>query len=656
MQTMKKHLLLYTLLLLMGAALAQPKPKAKQVSDVDKIMAEAMKGMSPEEKKQMEEAMLLAKQMQQKGMTGNVSTDNVPKIPKKQVKLLSSMPSLTSQQQYSAYLSSLLSSCKKNIQPSVISKVDGLISEYRNNYEATVNIGPVLFLQKNPSAAIYAAIKTAIDKPEDLLLQDNLAVLLHQTGYPQKALPILKFLTAKNSSPTVLNNLAQSYLSLGDTVNARKFFMGCLQKDADHCEANCGMGLLLVEAGKIGEAIPYIIKSLRNGYTETADALLKKSKAKIKFSDIKQPIPEYFNPQKYKPIPPAYKMDMVKPTVALREELQETMRLWIQKKQRVNEEQEKKMEKETLIQVADRARGYVSKAPFARKAQLMVNLLGEEYGEFVAKDYKNKYLAIEKEQKLQFEKKLRDMYGGNQRYENEYEECLKKIEILNAYLPLSAKNHEAYQRATLHKFYDWTNQSLYWWRFLNNEDQYKIMFHNLVSDFFEALHEYDELQVLYPTPLWITNNCQNVQAPQKNKKSDDDSLEMYCPINVKVAVGIGSYKQNCKGMEIEGGELLIIGYEEDFRTGEFSFAFGLGAEGRLPVFSAGTKGQMFFKFAKDLTPMDCGMKFEAGGEANVAGFMVEEKMVAVIGMTSGIHVNALDMGREVNVFEMDPTK
>jgi len=44
---MKKHLLLYTLLLLMGAALAQPKPKAKQVSDVDKIMAEAMKGMSP---------------------------------------------------------------------------------------------------------------------------------------------------------------------------------------------------------------------------------------------------------------------------------------------------------------------------------------------------------------------------------------------------------------------------------------------------------------------------------------------------------------------------------------------------------------------------------------------------------------------------------
>jgi hypothetical protein len=286
----------------------------------------------------------------------------------------------------------------------------------------------------------------------------------------------------------------------------------------------------------------------------------------------------------------------------------------------------------------------------------MVNLLGEEYGEFVAKDYKNKYLAIEREQKLQFEKKLTGMYGGNQRYENEYEDCKKKIEILNGYLPLSAKNHEAYQRATLSKIYDWTNQSLYWWRFLNNDEQYKIQFNNFVSNFFEAMHEYDELQVLHPTPLWVTTSCENVKEPLKNKKAEDDSLQIYCPISVKVAVGVGSYKQNCKGIEIEGGELLVVGYEEDFQTGEFSFAFGLGVEANIPFFSAGTKGQMFFKFAKDFSPMDCGMKFEAGGEANVAGFMMEEKMVAVIGMTSGIHVNAIDQGREVNVFELDPTK
>ena len=50
------------------------------------------------------------------------------------------------------------------------------------------------------------------------------------------------------------------------------------------------------------------------------------------------------------------------------------------------------------------------------------------------------------------------------------------------------------------------------------------------------------------------------------------------------------------------------------------------------------------------------MKFEAGGEANVLGLTIEEKMVGVMGMTSGIHVDAVSAGKTTNIFEMDPTK
>jgi hypothetical protein len=657
---MKKIFVLGFAFLIYGSSFAQPGKKPQQKNnpptqaEINKIMEAAMKDMSPEEREQMKEAMQVANQMKQKGMTGNIA-GTVPKIPKKQIRLLSKVPVLSSQQQYNAYLAGLLTECKKHIAPKVIAQVDQLILKNSNDNKALINIGPALFLHKSIAASVYAAVTTAMNKPGNLLMQNNLAVILQQAGYPQKALPILTFLLAKNNYPVVLNNLGQSYLSLGDTANARKFFMACLQKDADHCEANCGMGLILTEEGKTGEANPYIIRSLKSGYTETADALSKKNKTKLKFSDIKPKVPEYFNPQKYKPVPPSYEMETVETTEELRKEMEDKMRIWVQKKEKVNKEQNDKIKKESLVQIADRSRGYLSKTPFAKKAQLMVNLLSEEYYEYVAADYKNKYLAQQKIYSEQLEKALLDMYKGGRKYDNEYEECKKKTEILNIYLQLSAKNHEAYQRATLPYVYDWANQSLFWWYFLVNEDSYSIQFNTHISDFFESLHDYDQMQVLHPTPLWIATTCKNVKEPEK-VTTVEDSLEMNCPINVKIPFGIGSTKFSCRGFEIEGGEILVFGYEKDYRTGEFSFSFGLGVEENIPFFSAATKGQMFFKFDKDFSPIDCGMKFEAGGEANLLGLNVEEKTTAVIGMASGIHVTALDMGKETTIFEMDPTK
>lgn len=637
------------------------KEKIPTQSDIDKIMADAMKDMSPEEKKQVKDAMEMGKEMQQKGMTGNIISDNVPQIPKKQTPLLTKMPRLTSRQQYNAYLTGLLTEVKKNIPSSIIAEVDKLMLKNSNDLVGQANIGAILLLQKKPKAAIYASIKTAMATADDILLQDNLAVILHQTGYPQKALPILKFLLPQNRHPVILNNIAQSYLSLGDKDSARVFFMACLRKDPDHCEANCGMGLLLTEAGKINEAIPYIIKSLKNGYTETADALLKKSKAKVKFSDIKQKVPEYFNPQKYKPVPPAYSMDMVETTEALRTELYEKMRFWMQREKKVTDEQSAQMEKESLSQLADRTRGYLSNTPFAKKAQLMTNLLGIEYAEFAAQDNKNKYLSIEMEYRVEFEKKLKNMYGGNQRYENEYEDCVKKIEILNAHLPLSAKNHEAYQRKTLPHLYEWTNQSLYWWSFIMNEAQYKIYFHNFVSDFFEALHGYDEMQNLHPTPLWITTNCKDVKEPVKIKKTEDSLAVMDCPVKIEIPLGAAKAKWDCKTFEIEGGEIIVGGFERNFQSGEMTFFIGLGVgffgKGTLVGgIEAGAKVGSFIKVGKDLEIIDMGNKGEIGAEAGIGPFMTEGKITGIMGMQSGINVDGVALGKEYHIFDYGTEK
>jgi hypothetical protein len=662
---MKKYFFISILLLFTTATFAQPgkkqtRPPATQ-SGIDKIMEEALSDLSPEERKMAKEAMQMGKEMQQKGMTGNITSGEVT-IPKKQVQLLSNIPSLTSQQQYNTYISNLLTECKKNIQPAIIAEVNAFFLKNGHNAESIANAGPVFFLQKKPAAAVYAAIRTAMSRPDDLLLQDNLAVILHQTGYPQKTIPILHFLLSQSNHPIILNNLGQSYLSLGDTANARRFFMGCLRKDPDHSAANCGMGLLLTEAGKPGEATPYIIRSLKNGYSETADALVKKNKIQLRFSDIKQKVPEYFNPQKYKPVPPAYSMEMVESTEALRTELDEKMRYWMQKKDKVHEEQSNKIEKENLQQIMDRSRGYVSNAPMAKKAQLMVNLIGIEFAAFLAADYKNQYLPVEKGYQAQLEKKLKDMYGGNQHYDNAYEVCVKKIEILNAHLPLSAKNHLAYQQKTLPKVYDFVNQSLYWWYFLQNEEQYKLTFHYYVSDFFERMHDYDDMQNLHPTPLWIATDCKDIKKPAENKKVEEDSLAvMDCPIKIEIPMGVGKAKWDCKTFEIEGGELIMGGLERNFQTGEITLFVGLGVgffgKGTLVGgIEGGAKVGSFVKLGKDLTILDMGNKGEIGAEAGIGPFMTEGKVTGIMGMESGINVDGVAFGKDYHIFDYGTNK
>jgi len=609
------------------------------------IPPEMLNELSPEERKQLQEAMELGKQMHDQGITGNMTTGDALAIPQRQDKLLSEIPTLSSKQQYVDYLANLITNCKKNFESAIITDVDDFISKNSNDKNAIGNFAAVLLMQKKPNASIYAAIKTAMLNPDDVVSQDNLAVILHQTGYPHISLPILLFLLQQNNYSIIQNNIAQDYLSLGDKENAKKYFIGCLQIDPNHCDANCGMGLILSEEGNISEATPYIIKSLKNGYTTTADEVVKKHKINIKFSDIKQKVPEYFNPQKYRPIPPAYDVEMVEPTLAQREALYEKVRTWNQKKEEVNNEQNNKIESESMMEIMDRNRGYLSNSPLTKKSQLMINLIGVEYYEFIAKDYKSKYFPAQKEfyselEKLSYEKGY-DIDG-----------CKKQIEILKNYLQKSAKNHEAYSRETLPNIYDWVNQSLHWWYFLSNEEQYKVHYVNYVSEFFEAMHGYDEMQSLSTLPAYISKNCKDLKEPVKVKIADDSLPEVECPIKIEIPLGAAKVKWDCKGYEIEGGELIMLGFEKDFKSGEMTIFFGLGVgfygKGTLiGGVEGGIKGGSFFKIGKDFSILDAGNKGEIGLEGGIGPFMTEGKLTGVMGLESGINVDGTIFGHKI---------
>jgi len=673
--SMKNLLLLTLFFFVLGAISAQPKPKPKSKqnagqSQIDRAMEEAMKDMSEEEKKEtrkmMGEATKMAEAMQANRMTGNIGSPGLLKIPPKEVVLLKTIPVLSSATQYNTYLTNLLAVCKNNISPSVITEVDKYISKNSSDPNSLLNVAALFLLQQKPQAAIYAGIKNAMQNPEAFLVQNNLAVILHQTGYPNKAIPVLQYIIQTKSYAEILNNLGQCYLSLGDTSNARKFFMGCLRKDPNNCDANCGMGLLLTKAGKRNEAVAYIIKSLKNGYTAAADELIKNNKLKIKFSDIKPVIPEYFNPQKYKPVPPATSFEAVEPTEAARKEMNELAGIWQTRHSEIYTVLTEKMEKETRTQLAERTRAYISKATLAKKAQLILGLLGEDYGEFLQANNMTHY-EYEAKNKAYYElmdKKLSAMYRGVQRYENEYQACLKKVEIINIYLQESTQNHKDYQGKMLPKTYDYVNQNLYWSRFLLNNEMYKEQAYSFISNFFNSLHAYDKMQTLYPTPLFIVSHCKDVKKPEDGKPTVDSLTveEEYCAFKIEVPVTVAKMKWDCKGFEVEGGELIVGGFEKNFRTGEMTFFLGLGVglyEKGFGVggIEAGAKAGCFVKVGSDGSIIDVGDKAEAGIEAGIGNFMTEAKLTGVMGMQSGINVDGVAFGKDYpDVFNINKIK
>lgn len=637
----------------------QKAPSQKEMQDMMKqaqqMMDEAMKDLSPEEKKMMQEGMKQVQEMQAAGKLA--AGPSTTKTPAKQTALLANIPKLLTAAQYDDYLSGLKLKATKRIDKKIQDETEATIRSHGTNTAAQLNLAPALLLQKKPKAAVYAAIRIAQLGSNIKLSQSNLAVILHQCGYPQYALPILEYLLLQSKNALFYNNAAQCYLSLGETEKAKQYFAACLRINPAHPEANAGTALILVNEGRTAEATPHISKALKNGFSETVAKLAEDKKIKLGYDQLKCKVPEYFNPNKYKPAPAAQKMEEVKQVLTQREEIRALMTAWQEKEEEVNRDQEGKTEKENLSQTAARIHGFFPTAPFGKKAKFMVlqnaNAMYEWAAQSAMDNYNNGVTADKLHDAL--EKKIADRHGAEQPG-SAYESCKIDAEEVNKYLQQSADFYDGVVRKSIHKYYDFTNQQLHWYRFLLNEEQYKQLFYNVATDLMEQLDNYSRFQRL-GRPDFTVTNCEKILQNPPKPQGVTEQPDGECPVKLAIPLGIGRIKMDCNGWSIEGGELLVLSMEKDYRSGEFTVGFGLGAGIDVPGMGVGGKGQVFVQFDNNLSPVDCGMVFDAGGEA-VAGPVViaEENISATIGMTSGIHIDAIHAGRQINIFEMDPGK
>ena len=661
---MKQHFLIIILSISCLVGFSQPvkksvkKPVSSTQTYVDKAMEEAMKDMNEEEKaefkKMMGEAMKTADEMKSLPVKGASEGNSIPRIPVKQTALLQKIPLLQTQQQLSAYFTKLSTECKKNIPADIIRKVDQMINAQAANENEIASLPILIFLSKNRKAAVYAAVRVLQLKGGHPLVQNNSAFVLAQSGYPDKAVPVFKYLQQKYNTAELNNNLAQSYLSLGEKEEAKKYFRIGLAKNPQSSEMHCGLGLIFSEEGNVQEATLHIKASLEHGYSPIAEELAKKHKVKVKFSDVKIKAPEYFNPQKFKPAAPASVMEDIPGVQAEREAVIERHRNSHKKMEIFNAKYSASVNEKGMQSMLQQHLGYTGNTPFARKALYMVQLLSEERYEYIKSGmdmpaYKRKH----DEYRKAFDNKFETIQKTA--FDSEAGRCEAHVNNLNNFLQLSKENFENFERHALPKIYDLTNQSLYWQSILLSGDAYTAYFNGEVNEFYGSLIKFSELQNVYPTPEWIYNGCKNYKKELEKIKKEEILEKLECPVNIKFSTAPGSFKINCKTMEVEGGELLKLGFERDLKTGEFSLAFGLGLDINTGFINTGAKGQMFFKFGRDFMPIDMGLKGEAGIEAQLFIFTMDEKLTGTMGISS-INVDAVHLGKETNLFNVDATK
>jgi Flp pilus assembly protein TadD len=307
-----KKIITSMLLLVVSAAFAQPgkKPAAKQKvstqTEMDKMIEEGMKGMSADEKAEMRKMMkaVMPALQDQNYNTADYPefTSNKQLVPKKDLARIKAIP-------VKNLVQADISGFATNLYNKLIAKGDAVeialakkIIALNPNANAVGSAAVLCMMQGHPQAAMALSIKAVQTDPSNANWQNNMASLLTQYGYAEQAIPVLQKL--KNQFPgnsTVLNNLGQAWLALGELDSAEINIKRAGRLNPYHPEAKETEGILEETNGNPEKAADDYVKAIENAISPFTENLIKNNKgdngvSKIDFEKLKRSITiyEYF--------------------------------------------------------------------------------------------------------------------------------------------------------------------------------------------------------------------------------------------------------------------------------------------------------------------------------------------------------------------------
>jgi tetratricopeptide (TPR) repeat protein len=280
------------------------KEKAPSQSEMDKAMEDAMKGMTEAEKIEMRKMMKdVMPELAKKPAAESLSfTDNKKLIPVKDVARINSIPR-------KIFTEGEVVANARLLYNKLVAKIPAAEKNIVNSVTAKAKTGAALmeaaitsFLQGHNHAAMALALKAVQASPDNKNFQNNLAAILSQSGYPEKAIPYLKKLSAEfPTNSTILHNLGYAWLSLGEQDTARRLFSYAAIRNPNNPETKLCLGVLEELRGDPKKAADYYKESFEHAPNPFTEHLAKNIKAedrleKIDFDKLKKRIViyEYF--------------------------------------------------------------------------------------------------------------------------------------------------------------------------------------------------------------------------------------------------------------------------------------------------------------------------------------------------------------------------
>jgi hypothetical protein len=307
---MKKYLLTLAILFAATIVFAQPgkKPVQKQPaqSEMNKAMEDAMKGMSPEEKAEMQKMMkdVMPALMEQNSKTADYPefTSNKQLVPKKDIVRINAIPKKKLLQAdigpYAANLYNKIITKGDAAEIAIVKKVIAQSPKANDLGSAAI----LCMMQGHPQAAMALSMKAVQSAPSGVNLQNNMASLLTQYGYPEQAVPVLQKL--RNDFPdnsTIMNNLAHAWLGLGAIDSAKSVISLAGRLNPYHPETKQTEGVIEETTGDPVKAAEDYEASMENSINPFTEQLIKNNKGQSKsyipdFEKIKKSITiyEYF--------------------------------------------------------------------------------------------------------------------------------------------------------------------------------------------------------------------------------------------------------------------------------------------------------------------------------------------------------------------------
>lgn len=276
---MKKILLALLCLQWVSFASGQAKPtpkkpvatKAPSSTEMDRMMQEAMKGMSKEEQEEMKKMMKGVQPALNNMMNTTADypefTDNLKLVPARDQARINTIgkKSFTPAelQQHTQTLYGKLMVNAPAEEKAIISQVQAK----HKKADQLMAAASTAFLMGHRTAAAGLAMKAVLSDSKNLVYQNNLAAILTQAGFPEKAIPYLNTLRElKPGNSTLNNNLGYAWFYLGELDSASKYIQLALTRNPAHAEAQLCAGVIAESNGDDAQAT----HAYEEAFTETA--------------------------------------------------------------------------------------------------------------------------------------------------------------------------------------------------------------------------------------------------------------------------------------------------------------------------------------------------------------------------------------------------